>query len=62
MAVTAEIYEVRCMFCGKKEVIDEDHRDYERFVIKPKTTYVCVMCRAKLEYEAREEQKPAKPI
>lgn len=54
--------EVRCALCGKKEIITEVHKDFERLTKKPKTIYICEQCNAKLQYEAVEYNKPRKPI
>ncbi len=54
--------EVKCSLCGKKEVITEVHKDYERLSKNPKTVYFCQMCLARLQYDALEYNKPKKPI
>ena len=56
------LLEVKCALCGKKEIITEVHKDFERLTKKPKTIYFCEQCNAKLQYEAVEYNKPKKPI
>lgn len=54
--------EVRCMLCGKKEGIKEDHVDFRKFQQNPKSVYICNLCQARTFHEAREGQKPGKPM
>lgn len=54
--------EVRCMMCGKKEGITNDHVDFIKHEKNPKTVYICTMCSARTFFEAKEGQKPIKPV
>lgn len=54
--------EVRCMMCGKKEGITKDHVDYRKHEKNPKAVYICTMCSARTFHEAKEGQKPIKPV
>ncbi len=54
--------EVRCMLCGKKEGIGKDHVEYRRLEKNPKAVYICSMCMARTYHEAKEGQKPQKPM
>lgn len=54
--------EVRCALCGKKEVLTDVHKDFERIEKNPQLTYFCDLCLSKLQYEAVEYNKPKKPI
>lgn len=53
---------VRCAFCGKKESVAEDHKDYPKLLANPKTVYICDWCNNKVRYDAEENQKPKKPM
>jgi uncharacterized protein YlaI len=50
------------MMCGKKEGISEDHIDFRKLQKNPKAVYICTMCMARTFHEAKEGQKPNKPI
>lgn len=54
--------EVRCMMCGRKEGIAPDHVDYNKLSKNPKAVYICTMCMARTFHEAKEGQKPIKPV
>lgn len=54
--------EVRCIMCGRKEGIAEDHVDYRKFEENPKAVYICTLCSAKTLHEAKEGGKPPKPM
>ncbi|HHW42006.1 MAG TPA: DUF2197 domain-containing protein [Syntrophomonadaceae bacterium] len=56
--------EVRCMMCGKKVVITEVHKDYEKFVKQgqEKIVFFCEMCANRLQKDALDYNKPKKPI
>jgi uncharacterized protein YlaI len=57
-----ETMEVRCMMCGKKEGINQEHNDFRKFEKNPKAVYICDLCMAKTFYEAKEGHKPIKPV
>ena len=54
--------ELRCIMCGRKEVVSEETKDGERLLEKPKTVYICTRCQAKTYNEAKEGHKPIKPL
>lgn len=56
--------EVRCMMCGRKTVISEIHKDYERFAKqeREKIVFVCDHCAQRLQKDALDYNKPKKPI
>lgn len=54
--------EVRCMLCGKKEGISKDHVEYRKLEKNPKAVYICDLCSARAFHEAKEGQKPHKPM
>ncbi|WP_418789996.1 DUF2197 domain-containing protein [Phosphitispora sp. TUW77] len=54
--------QVRCMMCGKKEGITEEHVDYRKFQDNPKRVYICKMCMARTLNEAKDGQKAHKPM
>lgn len=54
--------ELRCIMCGRKEVISEEHKDYEKLIEKKTTVYICTRCQAKTLNEAKDGQKPVRPI
>jgi len=54
--------EVRCAICSKKEEITKIHKDFQRIRQEPKLVYICSQCSKKVKYQAREEQKPKKPL
>lgn len=56
------VLEVRCALCGKKEVISDVHKDYDKLTKNPKTIYFCDLCLSRVQYEAGEYNKPKKPI
>jgi uncharacterized protein YlaI len=43
--------EVRCALCGKREVITDVHKDFDRLEKDPKVTYFCEMCLSKLQFQ-----------
>jgi len=53
---------VRCSFCGRKEELAEDHKDYPKLQVNPKTIYICNICSNRARYDASETQKPKKPM
>jgi len=53
---------LQCAMCGKNELIDEDHPKYEYFIDKIPSTYICLLCTAKIKKEADDQHKPQKPI
>lgn len=54
--------DMRCIMCGRKEAITEDHKDYEKLIEKPKSIYVCTRCQAKTYNEAKDGYKTIKPM
>ncbi len=50
------------MMCGKKEPLAKDHVDYRKFTKNPKAVYICSLCMARTFHEAKEGQKPLKPM
>lgn len=54
--------ELRCIMCGRKETLTEDNVDYRKYEENPKAIYICTICNAKTYNEAKEGQKPVKPI
>lgn len=56
--------EVRCMMCGKRTVISEVHKDYEKFskLEKEKIVFFCDGCEKKLQKDALDYNRPKKPI
>lgn len=56
--------EVRCMMCGRKTVISEIHKDYERFAKqeREKIVFICDHCAQRLQKDALDYNKPKKPI
>jgi uncharacterized protein YlaI len=56
------VLEVRCSLCGRKEIISEVHKDFEKIVKNSRTIYFCDLCLSKVQYEANEYNKPKKPI
>lgn len=54
--------ELRCIMCGRKEVITEEHKDYNKLMVKPNAVYICTRCQAKTYNEAKDGQNPVKPI
>jgi len=54
--------QVKCMMCGRKEGITEEHVDYRKIQKNPKAVYICNLCMARTFHEAKEGQKPHKPM
>jgi len=54
--------EVRCKICANVEEISKVHKDYQRLANAPKEVYVCRKCSKKIQYQAKQEQEPKKPI
>ncbi len=54
--------EVRCMMCGRKEGITPEHVDYNKLTKNPQAVYICTLCMAKTFHEAKEGQKPTRPM
>lgn len=54
---------VRCMICGKKEEVNQEHPKWDEIAGKEKVlTYICLTCAAKLQYEANDNLKVPKPM
>ncbi|MDI3279843.1 MAG: DUF2197 domain-containing protein [Bacillota bacterium] len=49
----------KCIICGK--TYDVNRPLWEK-VLKPKNTYICELCKARIQYEAKEAQVPPKPM
>jgi DNA-directed RNA polymerase subunit RPC12/RpoP len=47
--------EVRCAICGKSEVLNKVHKDYQKVSANPGAVYICVTCNAKLSHQASRE-------
>ncbi|NLW07475.1 MAG: DUF2197 domain-containing protein [Clostridia bacterium] len=54
--------EIKCSFCGKKEVITKVHKDYRKLARGKNVVYTCETCRARLHFQAVRSQQPQKPI
>lgn len=54
--------QVRCMMCGRKEDVAQDNVDYKKYEKNPKAVYICTLCSARTFHEAKEGQKPHKPM
>ncbi|MGE5415593.1 MAG: DUF2197 domain-containing protein [Acidobacteriota bacterium] len=55
--------ETRCMLCGLKQGVTEEHKDYKKLAEDPKkVTFICDKCNHKVRFETEEEHKPKKPI
>lgn len=55
----------RCLLCGKKVEVKEDHSEYLKLQKKKKQeepTFICDLCKGKVRYEAQELTKPSRPI
>ncbi|MBO8126346.1 MAG: hypothetical protein H0Z38_03815 [Firmicutes bacterium] len=50
--------ERRCIICGKVEKVE----GYKRLTHSAQKYYVCEICKAKVQYEAKEQQKVQKPM
>jgi uncharacterized protein YlaI len=51
----------RCLICGKPETI-ETTEEKPRRGKRNKRPFICEICKAKVQYEAKEGQKLPKPI
>ncbi len=54
--------EVRCSICGKKEELTKIHKDFQKLRKNPHAPYICNYCSNKVQYQAKEEQKPKRPL
>ncbi|AKX93682.1 DUF2197 domain-containing protein [Neomoorella thermoacetica] len=54
--------EVKCALCGRKEEITKVHKDYQKLARDKDAVYTCEICRARLRYQAVQQQKPQRPL
>lgn len=50
--------ERRCIICGKVEQVE----GYKQLTHSAQKYFVCDLCKAKVQYEAKEQQKGSKPM
>lgn len=53
---------VRCSLCGAKQEISKIHKDYQRLAREPEAVFICNQCSHRVHFQAKEYQKPQKPI
>ncbi|NLL18945.1 MAG: DUF2197 domain-containing protein [Clostridia bacterium] len=53
---------VRCSLCGAEQEITKIHKDYQRLAREPEAVYICNYCSRRVQYQAKETQKPQRPI
>ncbi|HHW07975.1 MAG TPA: DUF2197 domain-containing protein [Clostridia bacterium] len=53
---------VRCSICGREQEISKIHKDYQRLARDPQAAFVCNLCTNRVQYQAREAQKPLRPV
>ncbi len=54
--------QARCSICGEKYEITKIHKDYQKIVSNPDGNFICWNCEKRLRNQAKETQKPKKPI
>lgn len=53
---------VSCSICGKEQEISKIHKDYQRLARDPEAVFICNYCTNRVRYQAKESQKPLKPV
>ncbi|MDN5348029.1 MAG: hypothetical protein PWP65_1593 [Clostridia bacterium] len=51
--------EVKCIICGRKEIITKVHKDYRKLA-RNQTVFTCEICREKIKFEANKLQKKSR--
>lgn len=54
--------ERRCIICGRVYDLKNIPVWQKVALLNKKSTYVCDLCKAKVQYEAKEAQTPPKPM
>lgn len=55
----------RCLLCGKKIEVKEDHTEWlklQKKVKRAEPTFICDLCKGRVRYEAQELTKPSRPL
>ncbi|NLC77430.1 MAG: DUF2197 domain-containing protein [Clostridia bacterium] len=53
---------IRCSLCGTEQEISKIHKDYQRLARDPEAVYICRNCSHRVQFQAKEAQKPQKPM